>query len=179
MFDLNRLTGAVPQAPAKPVKVVSGLYIAKAFRSYPKWKRARDAASWVRGEVTVTPTIKLAASVFGTTPPQVKAQLNIASAITTTPATGTAPRHSATAPWSASSPRSKSSASARHRQADPAAVAVAGGGVTKGPEDQGVTRECVAPYPQGNAMSKQSALALANYLATAQWWTALHRRPVC
>ena len=60
---------------AKPVKVVSGLYIAKAFRSYPKWKRARDAASWVRGEVTVTPTIKLAASVFGTTPPQVKAQL--------------------------------------------------------------------------------------------------------
>jgi hypothetical protein len=57
------------------VKVISSLHLAKAFRSYPKWKRARDAASWVRGEVTVTPTVKLAASVFGVSSPLVKAQL--------------------------------------------------------------------------------------------------------
>jgi hypothetical protein len=50
--------------------------LAKTFRTYPKRQRARDAASWIRGEVTVTPTIKLAASVFGISPPLMKAQLD-------------------------------------------------------------------------------------------------------
>jgi hypothetical protein len=57
------------------VNVISSLHLAKAFRSYPKWRRALYAAGWVRGEVIVTPTIELAASVFGISPPLVKAQL--------------------------------------------------------------------------------------------------------
>ena len=58
-----------------PVKVISGLRLAKAFRNYPKAERAREAASWVRGEVTIAPTRKLAASTFGVSPARVRAEL--------------------------------------------------------------------------------------------------------
>jgi hypothetical protein len=71
----NNVPGALGQAPARPIKIVSSLHLAKAFR-YPKWKRGHDAAGWIRGEVAVTPTLKLAASVFGVSPPLVKAQLD-------------------------------------------------------------------------------------------------------
>jgi len=72
----NNVHGALGQAPAKPIKTISGLHLAKAFR-YPKGRRAQDAAGWIRGEVVVTPTIKLAAAVFGVSPPLVRAQLEL------------------------------------------------------------------------------------------------------
>jgi hypothetical protein len=46
------------------VKVVSGLHIAKATVHYSKEERVRDAALWLRGEVAVAPTLRLAANVF-------------------------------------------------------------------------------------------------------------------
>jgi len=65
------------QAPAKPIKTISGLYLGKAVRRYTKRRRAQDAAGWIRGEVAiVTPTIKLAAAVFGVSAPVVRAQLD-------------------------------------------------------------------------------------------------------
>jgi hypothetical protein len=65
------------QAPAKPIKTISGLRLGKAVRRYAKRRRAQDAARWIRGEVViVTPTIKLAASVFGVSAPLVRAQLD-------------------------------------------------------------------------------------------------------
>ena len=73
MRDVSSLP---PPATQAAIKVISSLHLAKAFRSYPKWRRALDAAGWVRGEVMITPTIKLAASVFGISPPLVKTQLD-------------------------------------------------------------------------------------------------------
>jgi hypothetical protein len=48
----------------KTVRVVTGQHIAKAHRRYSPRARAEDAACWIRGEVQVAPTVKLAASVF-------------------------------------------------------------------------------------------------------------------
>jgi hypothetical protein len=64
-----RVVSSPTTAPGQaPARLINGLYIAKAFRSYTKWKRVCDAVGWVRGEVAVTPTIKLAATVFGVSP---------------------------------------------------------------------------------------------------------------
>jgi hypothetical protein len=54
-----------------PVKV-SGLFIAKATRAYPASRRTEDAVRWLRGEVQIVPTIKLAAEVFGVSYPRIK-----------------------------------------------------------------------------------------------------------
>jgi hypothetical protein len=59
------------QAPA--TRVVTGQYIAKATVSYPYWYRASDAARWLRGELAIRPTLKLAAEVFGVSVPLVAA----------------------------------------------------------------------------------------------------------
>jgi hypothetical protein len=90
MRDVSSLTALFEQVPAQSTehvtvgkvvtvekvgKVVTGQHLAKATVNYPKWKRARDAAAWARGEVMVTPTIRLAALVFGISPPLVKAEL--------------------------------------------------------------------------------------------------------
>jgi hypothetical protein len=67
------VAGSVPKVQP-PGKIVSSQYLVKAFR-YPKWKRALGAAAWIRGEISVTPTLKLAACVFGVSVPRVKAAL--------------------------------------------------------------------------------------------------------
>jgi len=60
------------QAPAgKTVKTVAGQYIAKATVNYPPRRRAEDAARWLRGQVAIKPTIKLAAETFGVSVPLV------------------------------------------------------------------------------------------------------------
>ena len=46
-------------------KTISALHISKARKTYFKHQRVVDAAGWVRGEVRVAPTLKLAAAVFG------------------------------------------------------------------------------------------------------------------
>jgi hypothetical protein len=65
-------TTAAPR-PQTPAKVVSGQRIAKASASYLPWQRAEDAIRWMRGEVAVNPTAKLAAEVFGVSVPTVTA----------------------------------------------------------------------------------------------------------
>lgn len=51
------------QAPTKIV--IGGEFLAKATVAYPAWRRAEDAVRWLRGELQIKPTIKLAAEVFG------------------------------------------------------------------------------------------------------------------
>lgn len=51
--------------------VVAAQHIAKASTGYPKCERARDAARWIRGELQVEPTLKLAAETFGVSVPLV------------------------------------------------------------------------------------------------------------
>jgi hypothetical protein len=57
------------QAPA--IKTVTGQYIAKATISYPPRQRAEDAVRWLCGQLTVKPTVKLAAETFGVSAPLV------------------------------------------------------------------------------------------------------------
>jgi hypothetical protein len=59
------------QAPQK--KAVPGQFIARATSSYPRNRRAEDAAQWLRGKIEVAPTLKLAAETFGVQPAEVKA----------------------------------------------------------------------------------------------------------
>ena len=62
------------QAPAgKTITTVTGQYIAKATVGYPKWLRAHDAARWLRGQLAIKPTLKLAAETFGVSVPTVAA----------------------------------------------------------------------------------------------------------
>jgi hypothetical protein len=51
---------------------VGGQYIAKATVNYPPWQRARDAARWLRGQLRIEPTVKLAARTFGVSEPLVR-----------------------------------------------------------------------------------------------------------
>jgi hypothetical protein len=62
-----------PRLPEKqaPTKVVTGQHIAKAHRAYTPWQRAEDAARWIKSEVQIVPTVKLAASVFNVSVPLV------------------------------------------------------------------------------------------------------------
>ena len=68
-------TSAVPPANGQASKIVTEFitaqYLAKAIH-YSKWERARDAAKWLRGEVVVVPTTKLASGVFGVSVPLIK-----------------------------------------------------------------------------------------------------------
>jgi len=57
------------QAPIP--KAVSGQYLAKATVNYPPRRRAEDAVRWLRGQVTIKPTVKLAAQTFGVSVPLV------------------------------------------------------------------------------------------------------------
>jgi len=60
------------QAPAgKTAKTITGQYLAKATVNYPARRRAEDAARWLRGQVTIKPTVKLAAETFGVSVPLV------------------------------------------------------------------------------------------------------------
>jgi hypothetical protein len=60
------------RAPAgKTVKTVTGQFIAKATVNYSCWGRAWDAARWLRGELQIVPTVKLAAKTFGVSIPLV------------------------------------------------------------------------------------------------------------
>jgi hypothetical protein len=75
MFDslpsLANITLKV-QAPAKPTKTVTGQRLAKASSGYPWWVRAEDAARWLKGEVAIKPTAKLACAVFNVSYPRLK-----------------------------------------------------------------------------------------------------------
>ena len=64
MRDVFSPTPTLGQAFAKPAKVVTGQFVARATH-YTKWERARDAALWLRGEVQVVPTTKDAVEFFG------------------------------------------------------------------------------------------------------------------
>jgi hypothetical protein len=52
---------------------VTGEHIAKATVNYAPQQRADDAARWLRGELTVRPTVALAARTFGVSVPLVVA----------------------------------------------------------------------------------------------------------
>jgi hypothetical protein len=45
---------------AQAVKTATGQFIAKATSGYSPWRRAQDAAHWLRGELNIKPTVKLA-----------------------------------------------------------------------------------------------------------------------
>jgi hypothetical protein len=62
-----------PQASRQAAKTVTGQFLARATVNYPAYHRARDAARWIRGELTITPTLKLAAETFGVCVPLVAA----------------------------------------------------------------------------------------------------------
>jgi hypothetical protein len=53
------------QASDTKVTVVTGQYIARATVNYPSRQRAEGAVRWFRGELTIKPTVKLAAKTFG------------------------------------------------------------------------------------------------------------------
>jgi hypothetical protein len=57
------------QAPAIPI--VTGEHIAKATGNYGPQQRADDAARWLRGELSIKPTVALAARTFGVSVPLV------------------------------------------------------------------------------------------------------------
>jgi hypothetical protein len=57
------------QAPA--TKAVTGQYLARATVNYPPRRRAEDAVRWLRGQVIIKPTVKLAAKTFGVSVPLV------------------------------------------------------------------------------------------------------------
>jgi hypothetical protein len=63
--------GVHTNGQASAVKAVTGLYIAKAAVNYRKYQRAEDAARWLRGELQIKPTVKLAAKTFGVSIPLV------------------------------------------------------------------------------------------------------------
>jgi hypothetical protein len=69
LTPLSRAPATNGQAPA--TKTVTGQYLAKATVNYPPWRRAEDAARWLRGELTIKPTLKLAAETFGVSVPLV------------------------------------------------------------------------------------------------------------
>src|SRR6516164_536266 len=68
---MQRLLSRIPtnsgQAPATPV--VTGQHIAKATVNYAPQQRAADAARWLRGELSIEPTVALAARTFGVSAP--------------------------------------------------------------------------------------------------------------
>jgi hypothetical protein len=70
LTPLSKVPTTNGQAPAP--RIVTGQYLAKAV-NYPKWYRASDAARWLRGELAVKPTLKLAAETFGVSVPLVAA----------------------------------------------------------------------------------------------------------
>ena len=71
MMPLFSVPPANGQGPQK--KVIPGQFIARATTSYPRNRRAEDAAEWMRGRVEVVPTLKLAAATFGVQPAEVTA----------------------------------------------------------------------------------------------------------
>jgi hypothetical protein len=54
------------------VKVISGEHIAKSSCGYPLEVRAADAVRWLKGEVVIAPTAKLACEVFRISYPRLK-----------------------------------------------------------------------------------------------------------
>jgi hypothetical protein len=61
-----------PASNGQAAKAVTGQYLARAVK-YPPGRRAEDAAGWLRGQVIIRPTIKLAAETFGVSVPLVVA----------------------------------------------------------------------------------------------------------
>jgi hypothetical protein len=59
-----------PTQAVKTVKTITAQYISKATH-YTKWERAHDAALWLRGELRIVPTTKLATRFFGVSAPLV------------------------------------------------------------------------------------------------------------
>jgi hypothetical protein len=66
---LVSLTAPLGQVLAEPT---GGQFLAKATSAYPAWRRAEDAVRWLRGELQIKPTIKLAAEVFRVSHPRIK-----------------------------------------------------------------------------------------------------------
>ena len=58
------------QAPVG--KTVTGQFIARGTVNYASWHRAEDAVRWLRGELQIKPTVKLAAATFRVNAQQVK-----------------------------------------------------------------------------------------------------------
>jgi hypothetical protein len=66
---LSRVPTNGGQAPA--TATVTGQHIAKATVNYTPQQRAADAARWLRGELSIKPTVALAARTFGVSVPLV------------------------------------------------------------------------------------------------------------
>src|SRR5262245_43213593 len=63
--------GVYTNGRAPATKTVTGQFIARATVNYPPPQRAEDAARWLRGELQIRPTVKLAAETFGVSIPLV------------------------------------------------------------------------------------------------------------
>jgi hypothetical protein len=71
-MGMQRLLSVPPangQAPA--TAIVTGQHIAKARVNYAPQQRAADAARWLRGELSIKPTVALAARTFRVSVPLV------------------------------------------------------------------------------------------------------------
>jgi hypothetical protein len=68
MLDISKHLQKIQSHPdtllKQAIEVISGLFVSKAFREYPVWRRAQDAIRWKAGEVTVEPTIGQACEFF-------------------------------------------------------------------------------------------------------------------
>jgi hypothetical protein len=77
MLNITKHPSKIQSLNAPPMEqatgeVINGLFLAKAWREYPVWRRALDAVRWTRGEVTVAPTAKQACAIFRVSYPRLK-----------------------------------------------------------------------------------------------------------
>lgn len=73
MLDASYINHQATNGKSPAGKTVTGEYIAKASRHYSSRQRAVDAARWIRGQLQIKPTLKLAAKTFGVSIPLVAA----------------------------------------------------------------------------------------------------------
>jgi hypothetical protein len=64
-MDPRQRSSTASRPQQTPAKVIRGQYLAKARVNYRSWQRALDAALWLKGQLTIEPTIRLAAKTFG------------------------------------------------------------------------------------------------------------------
>ena len=62
----------VPTTNGQAPKTVTGQFIARGTVNYPSWHRAEDAVRWLRGELQIKPTVKLASATFHVNAQQMK-----------------------------------------------------------------------------------------------------------
>src|SRR5262249_33758345 len=66
---MSSLSSASPSNGQVATRIVTGQHIAKATVNYAPQQRATDAARWLRGELSIKPTVALAARTFDVSVP--------------------------------------------------------------------------------------------------------------